>query len=110
VAEAVTARRGLYPADTGGGPPAGPGGDPLCERSVHWDGSKPSCGKPATALTRAMCVHEHYGEGYVCDGCLAMMRLLGDDSGWCCEECQRGPESHECPMPMQVIPLEASRG
>ena len=86
--------------------PVDAAGHPVCEVSLNWDGTHPRCGEPAIAKTRAMCVHEHYGEGYVCAGCLSDMRKAGDDGGWTCTECARGPESHDCPMPLQVIPLE----
>jgi hypothetical protein len=50
-----------------------------------------------------MCVHEHYGEALVCADCLPLTEP--DSLDWTCSECDDGPQPHECPMPMTVIPL-----
>lgn len=76
---------------------------PTSERSLNWDDKPPLCGKPAAFRTWAMCVHEHYGEALVCAECLPLTEP--DDPDWTCTECEDGPQSHECPMPMTVIPL-----
>jgi hypothetical protein len=99
---------GRYPSVIDGDPPVTASGGHACERSVHWDGTQPHCGEPAAVITRAMCVHEHYGEGYTCWACLSDMRKQCDDGDWKCEVCAQGPEPHDCPMPMTVKILEAS--
>jgi hypothetical protein len=97
---------GRYPSVVTGEPPVTASGRPACERSVHWDGTQPNCGEPADVITRAMCVHEHYGEGYTCRACLSELRKRCDDDQWACEVCATGPEPHDCPMPIQVVELE----
>jgi len=56
--------------------------------------------------TVGMCVHEHYGEGNICAGCLSDMRKFCDDDGWECQVCGEGPAAHACPMPVTVTELE----
>jgi hypothetical protein len=74
-----------------------------CGASLNMDGYPPWCGEPAYWLSRAMCVHEHYGEHPVCWGCMAGQRRV---SGlWECTECASGPQPHVCPMPATFAPL-----
>jgi hypothetical protein len=92
----------------GDGPvPVDAAGHPRCERSLNWTGKLPHCGEPAVALTRAMCLHEHLGEGYICWGCLAEMRQFCEDTEWECQACGEGPEPHGCPMPITVTILDS---
>ncbi len=77
-----------------------------CGASVNMDGYPPWCDEPAYWLSRAMCVHEHYGEHPVCFACMAEEDRAGDL--WECTECANGPQPHRCPMPVTFSVLDGA--
>ena len=76
-----------------------------CEVSLNWDGKPPLCGEPALFEIAGACVHEHVATARVCSGCLADLRMAGEDETWECDPCATGREPHVCLMPITVMEI-----